>query len=177
MKKEYIEKIPICVFLSTVIIIVFLLITFMNIKSFYCDNKLLESFYSNFIHIEPYHLGSNLFSLYAISRIEKKLGSKNFFFLLLSILSINTIIEYVLKKNFDICCGIGFSGVLFSLFTFELIISKKLDLYLISSIILSVYVPSVNNENISFWGHATGTITGLIIGTLYKKYNIKNINS
>ena len=63
------ENIPICSSIATVLIVVFLLALTTILKIDICDKDFLSNLMSNFIHIEPLHLISNLYGLYVLSRI------------------------------------------------------------------------------------------------------------
>lgn len=162
------NDIPISIFFSILIIIIFLLYTTTIIKTIPCGNSLLENFYSNFIHTDPYHIMSNLYAIYAISRVERKLGTKKFIYLTIFILIINTILETIAKSlKPSLPCSIGFSGVLFGIMTYELVSEKDLDIYILSSIAIMLAAPSMKNNNVSLISHAIGAFTGIIGGLLY----------
>jgi membrane associated rhomboid family serine protease len=111
---------------------------------------------------------SNLYAIYAISRVERKLGTKKFIYLTIFILIINTILETIAKSlKPSLPCSIGFSGVLFGIMTYELVSEKDLDIYILSSIAIMLAAPSMKNNNVSLISHAIGAFTGIIGGLLY----------
>ena len=62
---------PICSFIATVLIVLFLL-TFINLLKFYpCNQDMLSNFVSNFFHVDIMHLLSNLYGLYVLSSKAK----------------------------------------------------------------------------------------------------------
>lgn len=157
------------IFLATSIIVIFMLYSFSLIKTIPCGNDLLKTFSRNFIHIEKYHLISNLIALYALSRIEEKIGMKRFLLLIIFLLVFNTIIETITLKLYpSFKCSIGFSGVLFGVLSWELVMTKKIDIYLVLSILLITVTPSLKNKNISLVGHMVGAFSGLIGGVIWK---------
>ena len=82
---------------------------------------------SNFVHVDAAHLISNLYALYAISRVEEKMGFKPFIWLIVFLLSFNTLVHYMLRSVFkDMKCSIGFSGILFGLITDSRLCLQKL---------------------------------------------------
>jgi len=167
-QQQYINDIPVSIFFSVLIIIIFLLYTTTLVKTIPCGNSLLENFYSNFIHTDPYHIMSNLYAIYAVSRVERKLGTKKFIYLTIFILIINTILETLAKSlKPSLPCSIGFSGVLFGIMTYEIVSEKDLDLYILSSIVVMLAGPSMKNNNVSLLSHAIGAFTGIIGGLLY----------
>jgi len=161
--------VPVSVLLATSIIVVFGLYITTMIKSVPCGKGVTDIFISNFIHTDPYHLISNLYALYALSRVEQKIGSKKFVYLVVFLLIFNTSLESIVHMAIpSIPCGIGFSGVLFGVTTWELVTTKTLDMWLVFSILGTVIIPSMKNSNISFTGHAVGAITGIIGGLVWK---------
>ena len=113
----------------------------------------------------------NLFALYSLARVERDLGPKKFIKLLIFLLILNTIIETITYKIFPtIKCSIGFSSVLFGIMTYELVTSKKLDFMLLISIIGTVILPSLKNQNVSLVGHSIGAASGVIGGLLINKF-------
>lgn len=164
--------VPISVLLATAIIIIFGLYVTTIIKSIPCGKGVLDIFISNFIHTDPYHLISNLYSLYALSRVEQSIGSKKFVGLIVFLLIFNTVLESMIHMAIpSIPCGIGFSGVLFGVTTWELIANKNLDWWLVTSILGSVIIPSFKNSNSSLMGHMVGAFVGVIGGLAWKKFN------
>ena len=170
MENQYFKKIPVSIFISTSIIVVFSLYLSTAIKTIPCGKDIMSVFLGNFIHIDPYHLLANLFGLYSLARIEREIGTSKFIGLIVFLLLFTSIIEVALHKIYDkIPCSIGFSGVLFGLIAWEMVSKRELDFVLIISIILLVTAPSVNNPKASFTGHAIGAISGIVGGILWKK--------
>ena len=131
---------------------------------------------SNFAHIDATHLISNLYALYAISRVEKKMGFKSFIWLIIFLLSFNTLVEYMFRLIIkDMKCSIGFSGILFGLITWELLTTKKLDAQLIIAIVIFVVRPSIGNKRLSLSAHAIGALSGVVGGVIWKKINNEKI--
>lgn len=162
--------VPVSIFLAVSIIIIFSLYTTTAIKTVPCGDTVMSSFMSNFVHVKPYHMMANLYALYAITRIEREIGPKKFFGLVIFILGMNVIAETSMKKlKPDLPCSIGFSGVLFGITAWDLVRTKKLDFYLVSSIICMVALPSFKSENISLLGHTVGAISGVISGLLWNQ--------
>ena len=169
-----VPKIPVCTFVGISIIIVFCLYTVNILKYIPCGKDFVSIFSSNFIHIESYHFIINLYALYALSRVEQELGPKKFFTLIIFILIFNTIIEVGIHKIIpSIQCSIGLSGVLFGIMTYEIITKNKLDFFIISSIIITVVMPSIMNRRVSLLAHSIGAFSGIISGLLYKKFIFK----
>jgi len=163
---------PICTFIATSIIVVFLLFYFKLISSVKCTKSIDTIIINNFVHVDFLHLLSNLYALYSISRVEKDMGIKSFVGLLVFLLIINSLAEFFIQFIWkDSPCTIGFSGILFGLFTWELTYKNKIDSQLILAIILMVIQPSLHNEKVSLSGHIIGAVSGIIAGFLWKFIN------
>jgi membrane associated rhomboid family serine protease len=170
------KDIPVCSFIAISLLIIFLLYFSTILKNIPCGYSLLTTFSRNFIHTDMYHLIGNLFSLYALSRVEYKIGIQKFILLLSFLLIFNSILEIILYKSFpSIKCSIGFSGILFGVFTWELITTKKVDIYLFISIISTIIIPSLTHSNISLSGHFIGAFSGILSGSIWKSFDKNNI--
>jgi membrane associated rhomboid family serine protease len=165
-----IKEIPVSVFLAVTIIIIFSLYFTNLLKSVPCQKNLGTIFINNFIHIDIYHLVGNILGLYSISRIERTLGTKKFIILITCLLVIASMLEIAIFRIVpSIPCGIGISGLLFGLITWELIMIQKLDFTLVLSIIFTVVLPSLKGKNVSIFGHLSGIIAGIVVGFSWKK--------
>ena len=164
-----IKNVPICSFIATVLIIIFFLIITTVVKLYPCGKNFRANLVSNFVHVEPLHLLSNLFGIYVLSRVEKKIGPVNFIIVVSSILLLNTIFETLLHIATDsIRCSIGFSAILYGIFAWEMVsgvrcIDKTILLAIIGDIIASQF-----NKNIAVLSHFIGIISGAIIGLVFK---------
>jgi membrane associated rhomboid family serine protease len=166
-----VKIVPVSSLLAVIIIVVFSLYFTTAIKTLPCGQDVMSSFYSNFIHVEPQHLIVNLYALYALSRVEEKIGPRKFISIITFSLIFNTIVETSIYKWMNVPCSIGFSGVLFSILTWEMVTTKKLDLYLLSAVVSMVVIPSIMDKKVSFTGHAVGAISGVISGIIWNKMN------
>jgi membrane associated rhomboid family serine protease len=167
------NDIPVSLFLAVSIIVVFSLYITTAIKTIPCGKDIMSLFFSNFVHIDPYHLMVNLFALYALSRVERELGAKKFISLIVFLLIFTSVTEVMIHKVYPyIPCSIGFSGVLFGIMTWELVSKKELDIVLIFTIIGMVVLPSIQNSKASLLGHAVGAVAGIVGGILWKKLSV-----
>jgi hypothetical protein len=131
------REVPVSAFLAVSIIIVFSLYTTSAINEIPCGKTVMSSFMSAFVHTKPYHMAANLYALYALTRVEQEIGPKKFFGLILFILALNVIMEAGMHKlNPELPCSIGFSGVLFGVTAWDMVRTKKLDFFLITSLIV-----------------------------------------
>lgn len=166
---------PFTSFIAVILLVIFCLYFTKIIHKVPINKDFFSILGSNFIHLDFDHLIANLVSLYALSRIEKRMGLQKFSYLILSLLFLNTLFETLLHRYFPINNSVGFSGILFGLTTWELVLQKKVDTALLVSLVL-LLLPSLKYENVSFTGHAVGVISGLTIALFYKNV-LSNQNS
>lgn len=167
MLEKY-KMVSVSSFLAGTMIIIFCLYFSNAINTLPCGTNLVSKLTSNFVHIDFYHLVSNLVGLFALSKIEEKLGAKKFLLLILFLVTITSAIEIVLHKLFkSYPCSIGFSGILFGILTYEITTLHKFDPLLLVPIFTTIFLPS-NAEKTSILGHFIGAISGVIAGLLYK---------
>ena len=162
------KKIPVSILVGIILIVVFLLYNTNILTKLPCENTIPNIFAGTFTHVEMAHLLSNLFALYALSRVEEEMGSKSFRWLLIFLLVFNTLIEYVVRSIWDFKCSIGFSGILFGLITWEIVSNKNISIEVILSIIVIVIGPSMQNKQLSLEGHAIGAVSGIVGALLWK---------
>ena len=166
------RDIPVSVFIGISLVIIFLLFNAKVLNSLPCGGSIQEVFCSNFCHIEPVHLMSNLISLYVLSSVEQQMGFKPFMWLMIFLLLFNTLAEYLARKIFNYSkCSIGFSGILFGIVSWELVTKKELDIGGVLAIVISVLPQSLSGKNIDVIGHIIGAISGIIGGVLWKFIN------
>ena len=169
------KDVPVSVFIALSMIVVFLLFNAKVVTALPCGKSIHEVFMSNFVHVDLAHIMSNLYALYAISRVEQEMGLMPFIYLLIFLLIVNTIAEFVARRIWkDIPCSIGFSGILFGLFTWELVSKKKFDVELLLAIVIMVVGPSLQRKEVSLSGHAIGAVSGIVAGLIWKFVNKGN---
>lgn len=170
--EDQFKDIPVSLFLAVSIVVVFSMYITTAIKTIPCGKNIMSSFCTNFVHVEPYHLTANLFALYSLARVERDIGTRNFFGLIMFLLLFTSITEVIVHKMFsNLPCSIGFSGILFGIMAWELTTKKDFNIMLALSILGIVIAPSVYNPKISLNGHATGAIAGVIGGMIWKYIN------
>lgn len=165
------EKIPVSGFIIVSLLIIFSLYFVNIIKSVPCDKDMGSTFISNFIHTDVFHIISNVFSLYSLSIIEERLGSETFIKLIVFFLASNTVLETLLHKLIEVPCSIGFSGVLFSMMSFELVAKNILDMNILLSLFFNIglTISRGKESKVSIYGHVIGIISGIIAGIIFKK--------
>jgi membrane associated rhomboid family serine protease len=166
------KDIPVSMFIALSIIVVFLLFNAQVVTAIPCGESVHHVFMRKFVHVDYTHLVSNLYALYAISRVEQEMGFKSFIYLLIFLLSFNTLTVFISKHIWkDLKCSIGFSGILFGLMTWEIVSKKSFDVELIFAILVMTVTPSLKRNNISLSGHAIGAFSGITAGILWKYIN------
>lgn len=168
------KKLKISTFIGILLIIVFILFNMNILTNLPCENNISNIFASTFTHIEVVHLLSNLFALYTLSRVENDMGSKSFAWLLIFLITFNTLVEYLIKNicNSTIKCSIGFSGILFGIMTWEIISEKNINLDIILSIVAITFGSSFNT-NIATESHVIGAMSGIVGALLWKSIHSK----
>jgi membrane associated rhomboid family serine protease len=163
-----IKNVPLSAFIAVSIIVIFSLYTTTLIKTIPCGKDLLSVFYSNFVHLELYHLIGNVIGLYVLSRVEEEIGAKKFAILISFLLIFNTIVESSIHKIFpNTTCTIGFSGVIFGILTWELITTKQIDFLAILSLLSMILLPISHTSNVSLSSHIIGSIGGIFSGIVW----------
>ena len=168
-----IKDIPLSATVVVIITVVYSLYFSNVLKNVPCGGKTIDRFNSNFVHTDFGHLIKNIFSLYAISRLEVEMGSKDFFYLFFYCLTMNSILESYIYKKFNIECGIGLSGILYSLTFWDIYMTDEVDYYLLGASILSFIQPIFDikkkeTNNIDCMGHFIGIFVGVISAISWK---------
>lgn len=165
---ENIKNIPVTISVSMVLIVIFFLYNLNILTALPCGRNIYNIFATSFTHVNISHLLSNLIAFYALSRVEVEMGKKSFIWLLVFLITFNTIVEYIVRNVWkNIKCSIGFSGILFGITTWEIILEKNITIEVIVAIIAMVIGPSLQGGNLSLEGHAIGAISGIIGGLLW----------
>lgn len=156
-------------FICAIIIIIFLLY-FINIfKSYPCGRDMVSNILSNFIHADFFHLISNLYGLYVLTRVEEKIGTTKFFYVIFFILVMNSIFETILYRISNISCSIGFSGIIYGIFSWEMMSGlKEFDWYILSAIVFDIFSILKLKRKIALINHFIGIISGIILGSFLK---------
>ena len=162
-KTEFTFSIFIC------IIAIYVLYSLKILTKIPCDNSFINILIRNFIHTNMLHIISNIAGLVILYKIESMSGFHQFAMIFLSILLLNTIIEYILYSFADINCSIGLSGIIFGFAIFELINHTECTLSALTALLAMIVIPSIKNTNISIIGHLTGVLSGFIVAVIYKK--------
>ena len=168
------KDIPVSLFLSVSIVLVFALYVTTVLKTIPCGRNILSSFCGNFVHIDLFHLAANLFTLYTLARVERDIGAKRFSLLIVFLLIFTSIVEVTMHKIFpNMACTIGFSGILFGIMAWELTTKRGLDFLVVISIIGVAVMPTIQNpKRASLLGHLVGVVSGIIGGLLWTSFSV-----
>ncbi len=153
------------VIISVVLTLVYLGFYTKTIKKIPCGNDFLSIVSSQFVHISLLHLASNLFSLWYLSNLERKLGWAKFSALVMAIILISSGADALIGNRH---CSIGFSGVLFGLFAWSTLSVKGFKWYNLG--LVAVMLLANTGPNISLRGHALGALTGVVLALIYQLF-------
>jgi hypothetical protein len=150
-------------FIAVILVIVYILVVTSILKDFACQKDFLSNLLSNFIHTDLTHLLSNLYGLYIISRIENKIGPKNFVILLVLITFLNTVFETLLYRVSNVPCAIGFSSIIYGFYLWDIAYFKtKFEYRIIISMLFDIIV-GVFNKKLAIVHHLLGMLAGVIV--------------
>jgi len=138
-----------------------------------CYERSVKQYMTNsFYHANLMHLAFNMFALYQLSILEEHYGSFKFGIILVSLLILSNFIHYLIP---DQNCTVGFSGVLIGLIVFDKFFNSNwiLDITMIELVVLLVILPYLSNRRVSFFGHLSGIIAGIMLGF---GFNLLKIN-
>jgi len=142
-------------YIALINIIVYFLYKIELFKEIPCQDDLISNIQRDFIHIKFTHLLLNLTGLYVLSNIEKIIGTDKFLKLLVFIIIITSLIETQFYNSY---CSIGFSGILYALLAYQMLILKKIEVDVIIVLILLHFTQDGVTSN-SF--HLIGFLTGI----------------
>lgn len=169
------KKIPVSVSITVFLVLIFSLYFGAVIKDLPCGKDMISSIQSQFVHADYYHLTANILFLYALSRVERRIGSNQFFSLIIFLVIFTAIIEVIVHKIIpNMTCSIGFSGILFGILAWEIASKGNIDITMLLSIGSLVIIPSMKSKRASLSGHAIGAIAGIIGGLMWKKLGLLN---
>jgi len=172
------KKIPVSVSITVILVLIFSLYFGAALKDLPCGKDMISSIQSQFVHTDYYHLTANILSLYALSRVERQIGSRQFFSLIMFLVIFTAIIEVIVHKLIpNMTCSIGFSGILFGILAWEIVSKGNVDITMLISIGSLVIIPSMKSKRASLSGHVIGAAAGIVGGLLWKKIGlVKNGN-
>jgi len=143
-------------YIALINIIVYFLYKIELFKEIPCQDDLISNIQRDFIHIKFTHLLLNLTGLYVLSNIEKRIGTDKFLKLLVFIITITSFIETQFYNSY---CSIGFSGILYALLAYQMLILKKIEVNVIIVLMLLYFTQDGVTSN-SF--HLIGFLTGIV---------------
>lgn len=138
-----------------------------------CQSNPISSFIRNFIHVSPTHLLANMYAFNRIQAIETTLGSAGYAQLILILATLQTLIEMLISYYTSLHCSIGFSGVLYGLFSWSIVSKQQTSYQLLGILFFSILTASMQNSQLSLIGHLMGFISGIVVA-LFQNFMIKN---
>jgi rhomboid protease GluP len=132
-----------------------------------CDQSIISNLSRNFIHVQLFHILSNLFFFYQIRNLELQLGMKSYALLILMLVVTQSLLEFGLQRFIDLGCSIGFSGILYGLIVWMLVNQPRADQKQLMTILVSIIASSLAMPNLSLSGHLIGFASGLIVAKFF----------
>lgn len=150
-------------FVTTLFIVIMILIFLTSINHYSTKNEPMNYILRSLYHANLTHLAVNLFSFYNLSFIETVIGRKQFIIAVIFIWIISSLLLYLIhwvipsRKVYTV----GFSGVIFGLIVLYYYIMNISQANILTHLILGI-LPQLYNVGISFEGHLSGIIAGII---------------
>lgn len=144
------------------IFILFMATLFMFDAEFSSRFEIVNYLFRSLQHANLYHLIANMYALWNLKGLSESLGTFNFLLSTTVIWLISSLILYIIHQVMPTTkkITVGFSGVLLGL---TLINQYQFtDLNLASTELLKTILPHFFIPGISFWGHFSGLIAGII---------------
>lgn len=145
------------------------------------NNSLSQLFLHAFIHADIGHLLVNLYSLYNLSSLEERYGSKNYLILIVILTILTIVVQYIIIQMnvagwlpFS-TCSVGFSHIILALVVYSSIIQGTNIVEQVFRILFLLIVPFIKNPRVSITGHLSGILAGIILGTLTKSQTTTTI--
>ena len=161
---------PVSVGLAIVMIIITTLYNFGQLQTLPCGPNLISSLFRNFIHVDWFHIILNMYAFFRLMVLEQTFGSSFYFVLILLLTIFQTLIEWIIYSNYEINCSIGFSGILFGLYTWMILTLSGQDWSMLLALILSIISSSARDPRLSLLGHLLGVVSGLLVWLLSKPF-------
>ncbi|AUV58590.1 rhomboid [Bandra megavirus] len=159
----------------TYILLLIMVVIYFSPANFYdTSNELVNYSLRTYYHANIEHLIANSISLYYLSFLEDLLGHTQFAIAIIFIWLVSSMILYIIhaimpsRKVYTV----GFSGVIFGLIVIYYISLNQNPGITMTGLIISI-LPQLVVPGISFEGHLSGIIAGVIYITLFpvKKLN------
>jgi membrane associated rhomboid family serine protease len=157
-------------------LIVAVIVTLISFTSFatqtpdtICEHGIDKSVMRNFYHVNLSHLGINLTTFNIFSRAEDTIGSGPYIILLLLLLLSTSVLDYLVTLVFpDLKCSIGFSGILFGIMAWEIMILHEFNPFALILLVINVISPTLRDPRASLIGHGIGALSGIIVALIYR---------
>jgi len=160
---------PVSISIIIILILIYGLYAFGKFKKIPCQNTIPATVARQFIHVNLLHLLSNVYAVWLIGHIEKRTPITQFLVVLVFLLVFVVVGGMVWgKMRPKAKCAIGFSSIIFGVFTWELMMRRKFDTKVLLAILVVVVLPTLSNPRASLFGHAVGAAGGVVAGLISK---------
>ncbi|AGF85170.1 membrane protein [Moumouvirus goulette] len=155
-------------YVTYILLIILVVIYFSPINFYNTNNEIINYLLRTFYHANLEHLLANSISLYSLSFLEDLMGHKQFAMAIIFIWIVSSIILYIIhalipsRKVYTV----GFSGVIFGLIVIYYMSLGQGAGITLTGLVVSI-LPQLVIPGISFEGHLSGIIAGLIYITLF----------
>lgn len=147
----------------TIAIIMILFLIYFSVNNYDTGNELLNYQLRSFYHADMSHLIANCISFYALSPIESVIGWQKYIGAILFIWISSSILLYGYHKIVPSqkVHTVGFSGIVFGLTVLYFSIMRQNPSLSVIGLFVSI-LPQIFVPGISFEGHISGIISGII---------------
>lgn len=146
-----------------------IVVIFFTPVNFYDTGKdIIDYPLRSFYHANIAHLVANGISLYSLSFIENVIGSTQFFFAIIFIWIVSSLLLYLTHKIFPSrkVYTVGFSAVIFGLIVVYFTLLNQSPAVTLTGLVISI-IPQLAVPGISFEGHLCGIVAGIIYVLLF----------
>lgn len=158
------------VILTYVIIFILVLIFFSGINYYNTQNEPTNYILRSLYHANIEHLAINMFSLYNLSYVETAVGRTQFVFAIVFIWLVSSLLLYFIHIIFPSrkVYTVGFSGVIFGLAVVFYSLLGETTTITLTRLLVGI-IPQFFMQGISFEGHLSGIIAGVLYVIFFEK--------
>lgn len=152
-----------------IILAIMAIVFFTSLNHYDINNDLLNYQLRTMYHANMEHLVANAISFFFLSSIENIIGSGQFLIAIAFIWILSGLMLYFVHWVFPSrkVYTVGFSGVVFGLFVVYFYLLSKSPLASVAGLVISI-LPQLFVRGISFEGHLTGIIAGIIYVLIFR---------
>lgn len=153
---------------SYIILGIMVIVFFTSLNLYSTKSDIVDYPLRAFYHANISHLIANAISFYSLSFIEDSMGSMRFLFAMIFIWIVSSFILYGIHKAMPSRkkLTVGFSGVIFGLIVIYYTMLNKSPGITFAGLLISI-LPQLLAPGISFEGHLSGIIAGIIYVVIF----------